>query len=444
MEPVAAADPVAPADVSKVAGEPLPRNGDAGAAIPGTLRQLVRLRWVAIAGQSAAIVIAQAADILLPYAGLWLVVGMTIAFNAWSFAGVADRTPVTQRGVAAQLGFDLAAFSALIFLAGGTENPFLALYGLHTVLIALLLPKRLALVGAVLVVASFAISAVLESPLRYANGVPVPDAFVHTALGVSFALTTLVTAWYVVSIVAALRAHERLLRDAAARAVNDGALVRLGTLAAGAAHELGTPLTTIAVVAGEMARGAATPEAARDAAILAAQVDACRRALANITSAAGHLRAGGGGASTVDRFLESIVQAFRGVRPEVSLEARWEGVTPAPEIFADATLRQAILILLNNAADASPHHVDIVGRWDEQNVRLSVGDRGAGVSPARLAEFGRTFFTTKAPGKGTGLGLVLTASTVARLGGTVQWTNRSGGGLTAEVALPLASLLVRK
>ena len=108
----------------------------------------------------------------------------------------------------------------------------------------------------------------------------------------------------------------------------------------------------------------------------------------------------------------------------------------------DAALQQAILILLNNAADASPHDVQIAGRWDEDTLRLLVGDRGPGVDTAALGKLGRAFFTTKQAGKGTGMGLVLTASTLDRLGGKVTWTNRPEGGLAAEITLPLRGLLM--
>ena len=218
--------------------------------------------------------------------------------------------------------------------------------------------------------------------------------------------------------------------------------MRIGTLAAGAAHELGTPLTTMAVVVGEMRRAADTPERQRDAAILSEQIDACRHALSNLRAAAGHARADGGGREKLDAFVESIVARFQATRPDVPLEARWDGVAPAPEILADESLRQAILILLNNAADASPHHVDMEARWDRESLCVTVGDRGAGVPSGTLDKLGRTFFTTKPPGRGTGLGLVLTSSTVGRLGGTVRWSNRAGGGLVAEIRLPLHRLLL--
>ncbi len=217
-------------------------------------------------------------------------------------------------------------------------------------------------------------------------------------------------------------------------------MLRIGTLAAGAAHELGTPLTTMAVVVGEMRRDATTPAQRRDAEILAAQIEACRQALANLRAAAGHARVDGGEREQVDAFIASTLARFRALRPDVPLDVHADGPAAAPEIVADPSLRQAILILLNNAADASPQHVDFDARWDAQSLQVAVGDRGSGIPRGSLDKLGRVFFTTKPPGQGTGLGLVLTASTVGRLGGTVRWSNRADGGLVAQIELPLTSL----
>ena len=411
-------------------------------ALAASLRQLMRLRAFAIGGQTGALALALALGIALPVAPLALVVGIELAMNGYASYRFKRGTPATHLEVAAHLGFDLAAFSLLLILAGGAANPFALLFLLHVVMAALLLPSRFAFVGTVLVIASFGLAFAFAVPLHYRSGEEVPDSLLTLGLWVGFTLTAAVTAWFVGRVVADLRGHDRLLHEAARRALNDEAVLRVGTLAAGAAHELGTPLTTMAVVVGEMRHEADTPARQRDAAILAAQIDACRDALGNLSAAAGHLRTAGGGKAPLDRFLTGIVSRFQATRPEVPLDARWEGTTPAPEIFADASLQQAILILLNNAADASPHHVEIVGRWDGETLRLSVGDRGTGVKTADLGKLGRAFFTTKPPGRGTGMGLVLTASTVGRLGGSVQWSNRSEGGLAAEITLPLQGLLL--
>ncbi len=411
-------------------------------ALLTSLRQLARLRGIAIAGQAAAVAIALSLGVALPLVPVVAVIGALVVTNVLTFARLKRGAPTSHYEIAGHLALDLAAFTALLLLSGGTANPFGFLYLLHVVLISLLLPWRLAIAGTFLVVASFALSYRFAAPLTLVSGEPLSNALMAASLWISFALTVAVTAWFVGSVVAALREHERLLREAARRAANDEAVLRIGTLAAGAAHELGTPLMTMAVLVDEMRRAADSPELERDTENLAAQVTACRQALANLGAAAGHTCAFGGGRAPLHSFLVGVTERFRALRPDQALEVRWQGAVPGPEIFTDQSLQQAILILLNNAADASPHHVDVDGRWDADWLALVVGDRGSGVSAANLGKLGRTFFTTKAPGKGTGLGLVLAASTVARLGGTIGWSNRGGGGLSAEIRLPLRGLMV--
>ncbi len=418
-----------------------PRDDDPPALV-ASLRRLMWLRGLAIAGQAVAIGLAVALDVALPLAPLGVVVAAEVMMNVYAAARLRRGRPATHREVAFHLAFDLAAFTLLLILTGGAANPFASLFLLQVVLIALLLPVRLAIGGTLLVIASFGLAYAFSEPLHDWWGVPLPHSLLTLGLWGSFTLTAAMTAWLVGRIVVDLRTHDRLLHEAARRELNDAALLRLGTLAAGAAHELGTPLMTMAVMAGEFAREADTPARERDAAILQAQIDACRQALGNLAAAAGHVRTPGGGRAPLDRFLAGLAARFQAMRPEIPLEMRWEGTSPAPEIFADAALQQAILILLNNAADASPHHVDIHGRWDESTLRLSVGDRGPGVDAASLGKLGRAFFTTKPPDKGTGMGLVLMASTVDRLGGSVDWSNRPEGGLAAEITLPLRGLLL--
>ena len=433
------ADRAAAATAAGVAA-PLPVRGTDPPALLASLRQLVHLRTIAIVGQSTALALALALGVALPAVPMAAVVGALVALNAVAAARLKRGTPATHREVAAHLLLDLAAFTALLLLAGGTANPFTLAYLLHVVLIAMLLPWVLALAGTAVVVASFGLAFVLSEPLRLADGRPLPDSAMALGLWASFTLTASVTAWFVVRIAAALRDHDRLLREAARRTLNDEAVMRIGTLAAAAAHELGTPLTTMAVVVGEMRHDADTPARQRDVAILAAQIDACRHALANLRAAAGHARAEHAGPVRLDAFLAATVARFQAMRPEVALAARWDGPAEVPEICADESLRQAILMLLNNAADASPERVDVEARWDREHLHLTVGDRGTGVPEGTLEKLGRAFFTTKPPGKGTGLGLVLTASTMDRLGGTVRWSNRSGGGLAAEIRIPLNCL----
>ncbi len=411
-------------------------------ALAASLRQLIDLRNVAIAGQTLAITIALVLDVSLVVAPMALVIAGLVVLNVVASTRLKRGAPATHAAVGAELTLDLAAFTALILMAGGAANPFAFIFLLHVVMSAMLLPWRSALAGTALVIFGYALSLRFAWPLVHSDGQPLSDAALALGLWVSFALTALVTAWFIIRIVAALRTHEHLLQDAARQVLNAEAVTRIGALAAGAAHELGTPLTTMAMVIGEMRREAVTPAQHRDAAILAGQIDLCRQSLSNLRAAAGHARTEGGGPERLDAFLSSVVARFRTMRPLVPLQTSWDGVRPAPEILADQSLHQSLLVLLNNAADASPQQVDMAARWDTESLRLTIADRGSGISPDHVEKLGRAFFTTKPPGQGTGLGLVLTASTVGRLGGTVRWSNRADGGLLAEVQLPLNRLLL--
>jgi len=301
----------------------------------------------------------------------------------------------------------------------------------------------LALVGTLLVFAAFTISHGYAEPLMLDNGMPIPRDVLLLGQWISFAVTAGVIAWFVVRIVAALSLHERRLREAEQKAANDDALVRIGALAAGAVHELATPLTTMAVLVNEMRLDGGSASLPRDVETLSSQIQVCRQTLRSLMAVAGHVSDEGSGSQPLDAFLDAIANTVRKMRPRLHLTCAWDGPRPAPEIHDEPTLKQAILIILNNAADASSNDVRMLGQWSADQLVLSVLDRGTGMSELGREKLGRMFFTTKAPGQGMGLGLVLTVSTISRLGGTVEWSNRPEGGVCAEIRLPLRSLAMR-
>jgi C4-dicarboxylate-specific signal transduction histidine kinase len=131
------------------------------------------------------------------------------------------------------------------------------------------------------------------------------------------------------------------------------------------------------------------------------------------------------------------------MNPEANIVGDWTGILPAPEIFGEQALKQALLALLNNAVDASPEDVQFSGRREADTLWLCITDRGSGLPADDVVKLGRTFFTTKPPGKGAGLGLVVASRAIERLGGTLRWENRTGGGMQVEVVLPLDSLSLK-
>jgi two-component system sensor histidine kinase RegB len=395
------------------------------------------LRWIAIGGQVAAIATSSLLGVGLPLPAMACVIAALVLVGAWSWLRLRSARAASHAEVAAYLGFDLASFVLLLYLSGGADNPFSLLFVLHAVLMALLLPLRWSATGIVLVIAAFVMLGRFRLPLRMETGAPVPADLMALGQWLSFALTTAITAWFVLRIVGTLRDHDRKLAEAAQRALRDEAVLRVGALAAGAAHELTAPLTTMAVAAGEILRNAGSTAVKRDADTLVSQIGICREKIADLLAAGGHAQSAGGGRERLDVFLESIVDRCRTMYPQARIASDWERISPAPEIFSERALAQALLALLCNAVDASPGDVEFSGRRDGGVTRLQIADRGAGLHAADMEKLGRSFFTTKRPGDGAGLGLVLARRTLERLGGSVRWTNRDGGGTLVDVDLPL-------
>ena len=420
-----------------------PGTRQAPPALKASVRQLMILRSIAVCGQVGAIVTAGLLGVALPLTAMACVVAALILLNALTWLRLRSSREASHAEISAHLGFDLASLTLLLYLSGGTNNPFSLLFVLHAVLMALLLPLPWAAAGALVVIACFVLLTGVHLPLALSGGEPLPAGLYAFGQWLSFTLTAGITAWFVVRIAATLREHDRMLNEAVQRALRDEAVLRVGALAAGAAHELATPLTTIAVSAEEIRRNAESPGVRHDADVLVSQIGIVREMIANLLAAGDHAHSVSGGRERLDVFLESIVDRCRTMQPEASIVCNWDQISPAPEIFAEQALRQALLALLCNAVDASPNDVEFCGRRDGSILRLAIADRGSGLPTADLDRLGRSFFTTKLPGEGAGLGLVLATRAIERLGGALFWKNRAGGGTVVEVEIPLDALTLR-
>jgi two-component system, sensor histidine kinase RegB len=281
-------------------------------------------------------------------------------------------------------------------------------------------------------------------PLPHSHMQHESDFGLHVlGMWLGYMLSAALIAWFAVRMGETRRSRDRLLARMREDELRNERIVALGTLAAGAAHELGTPLSTMAILAKEMEQDAgATPAARENLRVLRGQIDRCKSILSTLSASAGQSRAEGGGRMPLEDYLADIVERWRAARHGVSVRQRFEGPRPSPEIAAERTLSQAIVNILNNAADASPDSVEIAGRWNEREVVLEICDRGEGLAPAAVEAAGQPFFTTKAPGQGLGLGLFLAHAALRRLGGTVRLYNREGGGVCTRLELPLAGLRV--
>ena len=412
------------------------------ASQPGTynLRLLLWLRGLAIIGLSVMVALAQPLfHILVPLTTTLSLLILWAALNLLTWLRLKRPTLVSDAELLAQLGVDLIMLTILLAFSGGPANPLTSLYLPPVAVAAAVLPTRHAWLMAALSVTAYSLLWKFSVPLTVED---VDSAMqMHlTGMLLTFAASALLIAGFVTRMTAALRKRERQLATAREQALRDERIVALGNLAAGAAHELGTPLATMAVIAGELADDPATPSALRgDLKLLREQIAACKSIITGLADRAGSGRAEGGSAIGIDRWIEKLLARWCSLRPQVTPRLSLTGSVAAPNILGEVTLEQALLSLFNNAADASPDDVEIVAHWTNDNLRLEILDRGPGISAALRLSAGREYFSSRPDG--AGIGLFLAHATLNRLDGEIVLEPRPGGGTLTRVDLPLQTLL---
>ena len=410
------------------------------------MQQLVLLRWIAMAGQLLAIAVAHSGfDIALPLGNMLLVIGMLAAFNVASLLYQHMRPRSSEAALFLSLLVDVAALTALLWLSGGIVNPFAFLYLLQVVLGAVLLGRRWSWLLVAATSTCMAGLALWHGPVTLpadpARGLA--DPYVQGLL-LCFVLVAGLLVVFIGRIGNILRAREAGLAALRQRAAEQEHIVRMGLLASGAAHELGTPLSTLAVILGDwqhLPHFASDPELLQDVAEMQAQVLRCKAIVTGILQSAGETRGEAPRETTLREFVEDMADEWRRSRPVQAFELR-NGVNADDdvEIIADTGLRQMLFNVLDNALEASPGWLALEAGVADDELRLVAIDRGPGFAPAMLERIGTPYQSSKgAPGRG--LGLFLSVNVARALGGRVQARN-AGDGARVTIALPLQALAI--
>jgi two-component system sensor histidine kinase RegB len=397
------------------------------------------MRWIAIAIQLTFVLVASAG--LGGPISLWPILSIC-ALQAmlnlpWLWRRVSALIPESGSAFA-QILVDVFALTGIAYFAGGGTNPVISLYLPLIAVAATILPPRQATAIAAISIGCYSLVSLLHAPTHVHDA---EQAFRGHLIGmwVIFVCSALTISWFVVRLNAAIRDRDAALAAARESALRNERVVALGNLAAGAAHELGTPLATMAVVFGELAADPTLPGHARsDIELALTQVRECKRIITRLAARAGSSRAEALQPVSADAWIGQLVERWLRQRPQIAPEVRIQGAIPGPRIAADETLEQALLNLFNNAADASPANVAIHAGWDSQHVRVEVLDRGHGIPPEISEGLGRDLVSTRE--EGAGMGVVLALSAVEQSGGTLSITDRADGGTLAKVLLPLASI----
>jgi len=406
------------------------------------LRRLNGLRLIVLAAEVLVVWLAVTRWLLpLPVRALAALFLAAAAASVLTAIRLRFAGEVGDRELFAQLALEVLAFTVLLYLTGGASNPFAPFYLLPLVLTAMALPGGYAWAMIGLTVLCYSLLVRWYLPLAEVHaghgdhgGTGLHDLGMWTG----FVFSALLIGGFAVRMGRSVRERDRRIARLHEQQLQQEHLLALGTLATGAAHELGTPLATLAVVLKDT--DTAEPLGAARLTLLREQVARCRAILGSLTASAGALRAESGQATDLDDWLRRLLERWQRDRPGVQLEAALDGSRPAPRLVAEQTLEHAIINVLNNAADASPQAVRVRAHWTRDELMLEVCDRGGGLAPELHGRIGTAGLTTKEDG--LGLGLFLSLHTLRRFGGEAQLAERDGGGTCCRLRLPLAHLRI--
>jgi two-component system, sensor histidine kinase RegB len=404
---------------------------------------LVRLRWGAVAGQICTIaVVATTMDVDLPLRPLLALVGLEAVTNLFCAHRLRRPQPISGALVAAVTAFDVLVLTGLLMFSGGSYNPFSFLYLVNIALAAVVLQPRWT--WAVLVLAALC-SGLVFSGFSIPGGGGMASHGHHLevhlqGMWIAFLVAAAFIVYFVLRVRRSLAEREADLAVERVTATRNERLTSLATLAAGAAHELATPLATIAMVAKELDRHIRShlpdPQAIEDVGLIRGQVERCRGILDQMSVDAGAPRADGARTMAIGELFEAAL-AELGARDRVTVE-----LDPAAQELTfegpPRPLAQALRGTLKNAIEAAPDggKVQLRGSARADEISIEVIDRGPGMNPETLARAGEPFFTTKEPGKGMGLGLFLARTVFERLGGSFRLESHAGAGTRVILTLP--------
>jgi two-component system sensor histidine kinase RegB len=405
------------------------------------IQWLARLRWAQIAGQAATVLAGQfLLEGALPMAALFgviavgLVSNLVIELHFFGDRRSSDEVarPVHERQIALVMMLDIAVLTGLLYFTGGPNNPFAFLYVVQIALATVLMQARWTWMLVGLSFVGFGLLLIAHQPLE------IPDQRRAVGMWVALGVASAFVVYFLRRILLALGERDAELTHARGLAARQERLASLATMAAGAAHELSTPLGTVALAAKELERAltkTGAPELAADARLIRDQVGRCRVILDQMSQGAGTVGESVA-TSTVGELLDEVLVGIRdqpAVHRDVSPELARTALRLPPRAVS-----QALRSLVTNAQDASPPTSAVVvsARGGETTLELVIRDRGAGMPTEILERIGEPFYTTKPPGRGMGLGLFLARAVVEAVGGTLQIDSVAGEGTEVRVALP--------
>ena len=414
------------------------------------LQRLGIIRGVALLGQWLALFFfSYIQPIDLPVSALTTVLSIYTAITAATWLRGRTRVPVADREFCVHLLIDIFFFSVLLYFSGGASNPFVSYYLIPISIAAITLPQRLNLFIALAALSSYtllltqylplAAIAPLDTAAITANHQGAVHATGHSSsanlhiLGMwaNFAISALIISYFIRRMASTVKRQQQKIAEQREIQLRDEQLLAVGTLAAGTAHELGSPLNTMKLIVDELVADSARPNA--DLTLLQQQIKRCKNTLKKLLMTAEESQSSSSVAVPVEQYFTDLVERWQIMRPDlrvsISLQANQRLAVFHP------TVEQSLINLLDNAAAASPEVIDLDISYSGDMANITIRDYGSGLNGRTMDELGQAFVSHKA--EGLGLGLFLSQATLSRFGGSVCLGNAPGGGAMTQITLPL-------
>lgn len=408
------------------------------------LRRLLLLRVLSLLGQILAVVLViYYVELLLPLVPLGVIFLTVLAWTLGSYFFLKSPARISDNMFFIQLVFDVVSLTAVLYFTGGATNPFAWFLLVPHSIASTLLPKLYAWIMALIISASYTGIVFfykplvhIDHPMEMGMGGHFHEHIIGMWLG--FVLSAFLMAYFVAGMADSLRKRNSLLAKMNARMFRDERLVALGTLATGAAHELGTPLATMDIIAHELEQQFEEPEQryVKDKLILIQkQIKRCKNSLANITEKALDQKHDTGQVIRAEQYIQNLIAQWQVSQPDVTLHVHWLGKQPQPSILSDLSLSHSMINILDNAAHASPNNVSLSIDWDNKFINIVIEDEGAGMTEQQLSELRANVQLSS--GTGLGLGTYIAKAAVERVNGQITWQNKKAKGLLVSVHWPL-------
>ncbi len=404
---------------------------------------ILKLRYGLLSGLIALILLTVfVSRIQLPLAWLAIPLAVTMLSNLFLSRLIAKLGARPALGIT--LAIDILCLTAMLALSGGPANPLSLLYLVQITLSAVVLSKAWTWSLGLLSVLGFGFLFLAHVPLPVLEGHHPAQGFAIHMIGmwIAFVAAALLITVFIGKVSEALRAHEQQVLRLQSQLGRHEKIASIVTLAAGAAHELGTPLATIAIASKELeiyaAQRSRDAHVAEEARLIRAEVDRCGRILHAMSARGAEFIGEMPVAVNLCQFFDRLKSGF----PESERRVLQASANPGLEaVLPTESTRQALTALVRNALDASVpgEPVDLCADCGEGKLRFTVRDRGAGMTPDILKRIAEPFFTTKAPGRGMGLGTFLARAFAENLRGSLAFESVAGQGTTVILELPLES-----